>query len=135
MWQGVYFKSAKNQRMNTSFAVNAIKKSLLHFGQKEGSIHIWKHYLNPAQRSYYLTLPCASKLVGDGVKTDAVSVVQRGMVQKLFKVEKTPPSSKGIMQAFVHLRKPYTTKSRKQLQLEDDTILHMFRRIHSSLSC
>ena len=29
MWHGAYFKSAKNHRMNTSLAVNAILKSLL----------------------------------------------------------------------------------------------------------
>ena len=112
--------------MNTSFAVNAIKKSLLLILPARGDSskkNIRNHYINPAQPSYYLTLPCVFKLVGDGGKTDAASVGQRGMVQKLVKMEKIPTSSKGIMQAFADSRKHYNPKSRKQLTFEDDTII------------
>ena len=55
MWHGVYFKSATNQRMDTSFAVNAIKKSLLLFFSERGesSKSYWmEKYFNPMQPSY-----------------------------------------------------------------------------------
>ena len=55
-------------------------------------------------------------------KTDAVSVGQRGTVQKLVEMEKTPTASKGIMQALPHSGKPHDHKSHKQLQSDDNTI-------------
>ena len=103
-----------------------LKRSFYSFGQKDVSLqqnNRLKQYLNPAQQSYYLTPPCAFKLVGDGGKTNDASVGQRGVVQKLVKMEKTPTSSKGIMQAFADSRKNYNPKSRKQLQFKDDTII------------
>ena len=36
MWHGVHLKSAKNQRMNNSFAVNSINNSLLHLWPERG---------------------------------------------------------------------------------------------------
>ena len=61
---------------------------------------------------------------------DIANIVQRGTVRKLFKMEKTKTVSKGIIQGFTHLVKPYDPKSRQQLKFEDGIII-LFAEVYT----
>ena len=57
------------------------------------------------------------------VYSSLLVIGQRGTVQKLDKMEKTPTASKEIMSFFAHLEKLYGPKSLKKLKSEDGIII------------
>ena len=56
-----------------------LKRAFSSFDHQEGSLlkkKGWKHDLKPAQPSYYLTQPCAFKIVGDKIKAMAQALAK-----------------------------------------------------------
>ena len=105
MWHGVYFKSAKDQMMNTSFLVNAAKIVFSYFGHKDGSLqqkNWWKKasiLLNHITSSH----PMCIQACWIWVNPYAASVVKRGMVQRIVEIEKRQLRQKGSYKR-LHIR-------------------------------